>query len=81
MMILESSVEHARVCVWRDFWQGATTRMVAPCKEEQRSQTARQACNRVRSGFTQRASLIEGANLSVYGASQGKISGQLRIQG
>ncbi len=54
-VILESSVEHARVCVWRVVWQGrgvvalervrirptpcgcATTRMVAPCKEEQRS--------------------------------------------
>ncbi len=30
---LDSSVEHARVCVWRVVWQGATTRMVAPCKE------------------------------------------------
>ena len=117
-MNLESSVEHARVCVWRVVWQGrgvvalervrirptpsgcATTRMVAPCKEKQRSrwwlcrltnpacpmwvqrsQAARLPCNRVRSGFTQRVSVVEGANLNVHGASRRKMSGQLRNQG
>ncbi len=112
--ILESSVEHTRVCVWRVGWQGrgvvalervrirptpcgcATTRMAAPCKEEQRSRwrldrltnpayPARvqrsQACNRVRSGFTQRVSATEGAILNIHGASRGKMSDQLRNQG
>ena len=78
---LESPVEHARVCVWRVVWQGATTRMVDPCKEKQRSQAARQACNRVRSGFTQRMSVIEGANLNVHETSRGNMSGQLGNQG
>ena len=80
-MNLESSVEHARVSVWRVVRQGATTRMVAPCKEKQRSQTARQMCNRVRSGFTQKVGMIEGENANVHETSRGEMSAQLRTQG
>ncbi len=47
----------------------------------QRSQAARLACNRVRSGFTQRVSVIKGTNLNVHGASRERMSGQLRNQG
>jgi hypothetical protein len=44
--------------------------MAAPCKEEQRGQTARQACNRARSGLTQAVRVIEGTNLNVHGAAR-----------
>ncbi len=55
--------------------------MVAPCKEEQRSQAVRQTCNRACSGLTQRVSVIEGTNLNIHGTSRGNMSGQLRNQG
>jgi hypothetical protein len=80
-MILDSSVGRARVCGCRAGWQGATTRMAAPCKEEQRSQTARQPCNRVRSGITQMVNTIGGTNASIHVTFQGPKSGQLRNLG
>lgn len=39
--------------------------MVALCKEEQRSQAARQACNRARSGLTQYIALAEFLDVKV----------------
>ena len=80
-MNLDSSVERARVCGWRAGWQGATTLMAAPCKEAQRRQTARQACNRVRSGLTQVVRAVEGGAASIHGAFEIVMSGQLRNQG
>jgi hypothetical protein len=80
-MILDSSVERARVCGWRVVWQGATTRMAAPCKEAQRGQTTRQSCNRARSGLTLRVRFTEGCKASVHEAFQWLMSGQLRNQG
>ncbi|MDP2787299.1 MAG: hypothetical protein Q8O79_04410, partial [Pseudomonadota bacterium] len=68
-MILETSVERARVCGFRVGWQGATTRGVVSRKEEQRSQTARKPCNRARSGITRSVSAIGGANASIHAAS------------
>jgi hypothetical protein len=80
-MILDSSVERARVWACRAGWQGATTRVVFPRKEEQRGQTARQARNRARSGLTQMVSVIEGFNARVHEASRKLRSGQRRNQG
>jgi hypothetical protein len=80
-MILESSVERVRVRPCQVGWQGATTRVAAPRKEEQRGQTAWQGRNRTRSGVAQLVSLIEGANACIQGTSRGLRSGQQRIQG
>lgn len=80
-MILDSSVERARVCGFRVGWQGATTRGVVSRKEEQRSQAARKLCNRARSGVTQLVSAIGGANARIQVASQGLRSGRLRSLG
>ncbi len=55
--------------------------MVAPCKEEQRSQAARQACNRVRSGFTQRVTVVEAAQSRLGKAFKAMESDQLRFPG
>ncbi len=67
--------------------RGASVRLVRrldPVRESslrvQRSQ-ASPAVHSVRSGFTQRVNVIEGANLDVHGASRGYTSGQLRNQG
>ncbi len=80
-MILDSSVERARVRACRAGWQGARRRMVTPCNDEQRGQTARQARNRARSGLTQMVSVIEGTNARVHEASRRLRSGQRRNQG
>jgi hypothetical protein len=80
-MILDSSVERALVRVCRAGWQGATTRVVVPRKEEQRGQTDRQARNQARSGLTQMVSVIEGSHTCVHETSRGLRSGQQRNQG
>ena len=80
-MILETAVGRARVCGWRVDWQGATRRMAAPCNEEQRSQAARQPCNRVRSGLTRQVKLVEAANAYAHETFQAQSSGQLRFLG
>jgi len=69
-MILESSVERVRLWACRVDWQGAMTRVAAPRKEEQRRQSAWQAHNRTRSGFTQMVIMIEGAGVSVHELSR-----------
>jgi len=79
--ILETAVERARVCGWQAGWQGATTRMAAPCKEAQRSQAACQPHTRARSGLTRSVTVIEGANLSTRAVSRGLTSGQLPFPG
>jgi hypothetical protein len=80
-MILDSSVERTRVRACRDGWQGASTRVVVPRKEEQRGQTARQARNRARSGIAQMVRVIEGSNACVHETSRRLRSGQQRNQG
>lgn len=80
-MILDSSVERARVRVCQIGWQGATRRGAAPRNEEQHRQAAWQARNRARSGLTHAVSAIEGANVNIQAASRGKMSGQLGNQG
>ncbi len=80
-MILDSSVERARVRAYRAGWQGATTRVVVPRKEEQRGQTARQARNRASSGPTQMVRVIEGTHACVHGAFRRLRSDQQRSQG
>jgi len=62
-------------------WQGATTRVAASRKVEQRGQTAWQVCNQTRSGVAQLVSMIEGANACIHGTLRGLRSGQQRIQG
>ena len=85
-VILESSVEHARVCVWRVVWQGrgvvALERVrIRRTPRGYNAARRRLPCNRACSGLTQRVSAIEGTNLNIHGTSRGNMSGQLRNQG
>jgi PAS domain S-box-containing protein len=80
-IILETSVERARVCGFRVGWQGETTQRAGARKAEQRGQAARKPCNRARSGVTQWVSAIGATNVSIHAASQGIRSGQLRFLG
>jgi hypothetical protein len=75
----DSAVERARECVWPAGWQGATTRSLATCKGEQRSQTAGQTCYRVRSAHTKRVQSVAAMNaMRIRGLGEAG-SGQLRI--
>ena len=49
--------------------------------EEQRSQAAHQACNRVRSGLTQWVRVIDGRHRSKHPEFEAIASGQLRFLG
>ena len=85
-MNLESSVEHARVCVWRVVWQGrgvvALERVrIRRTPRGYNAARRRLPCNRACSELTQRVSAIEGTNLNTHGTSRGNMSGQLRNQG
>ena len=55
--------------------------MVVPCKEEQRSQAAHQACNRARSGLTHWVTVVESAYPKLCKAFKIIESDQLRFLG
>ena len=80
-MILDSSVERARVGYWRRIRVGVTTLQATACKEEQHPQTCRQQPNRVRSAITQRVNSIEVTNINFHNGLVKIISGQLRNLG
>ena len=80
-MILDSSVERARVGRWRRVWVGATTRNATAFEEEQHPQTRRQQLNRVRSALTKEVISIEATNINVHNGLVKITSGQLRNLG
>ncbi|MDQ3260336.1 MAG: hypothetical protein M3Q00_06040, partial [Pseudomonadota bacterium] len=70
--ILETAVERIRVCDCWVGWLGATTRQGIPGKEEQRRQTARQSCNRMRSGAHLKSECSKCGDLDICITADGK---------
>ena len=80
-IILDSSVERARVGCWRRVWVGATTLNATAFEEEQHPQTSRQQLNRVRSALTQEVISIEVTNVNFHNGIVKITSGLLRNLG
>ncbi|MDQ1314707.1 MAG: hypothetical protein QG662_816 [Pseudomonadota bacterium] len=78
---LETAVGRVRWCVWARVCREATTPQAEACKEERQRQARDQACQRVRSGVTQKVNVDEGRKHSIHAAPIEVMSGQLRFLG
>jgi hypothetical protein len=80
-MILETSVERARVGRHGVGWQGTTRQQAPACNEEKRRQRAPGRLNRVCSALTHLVNLFVAKEVKNQAAFQRETSGQLPFLG
>ncbi len=63
---LEAAVERTRWCVRSGVWREATTLRAGARKEERQRRAPDRTCQRVRSGLTEWARVIEGTRVAIH---------------